>query len=193
MTQRGAAETSSGNTFPQSTIILGSKYITHKDLLQAEKKKKNSNFAKKHLIFAAFLPIPEYFQLKPHNKSNLHKTIQKNSKFYINLIFSRHKMSLCARYIIQARYILYFKVQRSPNTIQRIFAFWCQFPKSGMKSLESDGKGYVIQSQRKTERKRGFWGFFSRLSGTDRKSCFCKSLCVRHFYGTKKASRVTGW
>ena len=54
-------------------------------------------------------------------------------------------------------------------------------------------EGHVIQSQRKTERKRGFWGVFSRLSGTDRKSRFCKSFCVRHFYGTKKASRLTGW
>ena len=53
-------------------------------------------------------------------------------------------------------------------------------------------EGHVIQSQRKTERKRGFSGVFTRLTGTDRKSKFCKSLWGRHFYGNKKASRLTG-
>lgn len=53
-------------------------------------------------------------------------------------------------------------------------------------------EGHVIQSQRKTERKRGFCGFFTRLTGTDRISKFCKVLCGKHFYGTKKASRLTG-
>ena len=59
-TQRGAAETSSGNTFPQSTIILRSKYITHKDLLQA-KKKKNSNFANKHHFSTQKNNLPSTF------------------------------------------------------------------------------------------------------------------------------------
>ena len=53
-------------------------------------------------------------------------------------------------------------------------------------------EGHGTQSQRKTERQRGFWGIFARLKRTDRISKFCKVLCGKHFYGTKKASRVTG-
>ena len=111
-TQRGAAETSSGNTFPQSTIILGSKYITHKDLLQAEKKK-NSNFAKKTPHFRRISTNPRIFSAQTAQQKQLTQNNTKNSKFHINLIFSRHKMSLCARYIIQARYILCFKTHCS--------------------------------------------------------------------------------